>query len=261
MKLSLCLEMLFTDRPFIERMALAAQLGYRAIEFWDWRDKDLPALADAAQEFDLTIAAMSGNRRYALIDPVGRAGLVEEMEQVFDAAERLKCRNIMMLSDVLQNDGSASPTAAHTSMEEKFEAMEEAMRILADHPAAQSLTLLLEPLNTALDHRGCFLDHSEPGVALVKRVDSERVKLLYDIYHMSMMDEDVVTEIERNLEWIGYFHVADMPGRHQPGTGKIDYQAVNALLRRSQYDGFVGMEFSALGPDKPAARAPLRIFG
>ena len=261
MKLSLCLEMLFTDRPFIERMALAAQLGYRAIEFWDWRDKDLPALADAAQEFDLTIAAMSGNRRYALIDPVGRAGLVEEMEQVFDAAERLKCRNIMMLSDVLQNDGSAAPTAAHTSMEEKFEAMEEAMRILADHPTAQSLTLLLEPLNTALDHRGCFLDHSEPGVALVKRVDSERVKLLYDIYHMSMMDEDVVAEIERNLEWIGYFHVADMPGRHQPGTGKIDYQAVNALLRRSQYDGFVGMEFSALGPDKPAARAPLRIFG
>ena len=261
MKLSLCLEMLFTDRPFIERMALAAQLGYRAIEFWDWRDKDLPALADAAQEFDLTIAAMSGNRRYALIDPGGRAGLVEEMEQVFDAAERLKCRNIMMLSDVLQNDGSASPTAAHTSMEEKFEAMEEAMRILADHPAAQSLTLLLEPLNTALDHRGCFLDHSEPGVALVKRVDSERVKLLYDIYHMSMMDEDVVAEIEKNLEWIGYFHVADMPGRHQPGTGKIDYQAVNALLRRSQYDGFVGMEFSALGPDKPAARAPLRIFG
>jgi len=261
MKLSLCLEMLFTDRPFIERMALAAQLGYRAIEFWDWRDKDLPALADAAQEFDLTIAAMSGNRRYALTDPGGRAGLVEEMEQVFDAAERLKCRNIMMLSDVLQNDGSASPTAAHTSMEEKFEAMEEAMRILADNPAAQSLTLLLEPLNTALDHRGCFLDHSEPGVALVKRVDSERVKLLYDIYHMSMMDEDVVAEIEKNLEWIGYFHVADMPGRHQPGTGKIDYQAVNALLRRSQYDGFVGMEFSALGPDEPAARAPLRIFG
>ena len=87
------------------------------------------------------------------------------------------------------------------------------------------------------------------------------MKLLYDIYHMSMMGEDVLTEIEKNLEWIGYFHVADMPGRHQPGTGKIDYHAVNTLLRRAKYEGFIGMEFSALGPDEQAAMAPLEIFG
>jgi hydroxypyruvate isomerase len=133
--------------------------------------------------------------------------------------------------------------------------------MLADHPGAESFTLLLEPLNTVLDHRGCFLDQSALGVEIVRRVDSPRVKLLYDIYHMSMMNEDVLTEIGRNLEWIGYFHVADMPRRHQPGTGKIDYPAVSALLRRASYEGFIGMEFSALGPDEPAARAPLAIFG
>ena len=79
MKLSLCLEMLFTDRPFSERLAVASRLGYRAIEFWDFRDKELPALADAASRLGLTVAAMSGNRQHALIDPDARAELINEM--------------------------------------------------------------------------------------------------------------------------------------------------------------------------------------
>jgi hydroxypyruvate isomerase len=260
MKLSLCLEMLFADRPFIERLAVASRLGYRAIEFWDWRDKDLPALADEASRLGLTVAAMSGNRQHGLIDPDATAKLVEEMGQVFAAAEGLNCTRIMMLSDVLSDDGSAAPMPPRPA-EEKIESMVKNLRALADRAEAASVTLLLEPLNTALDHRGCFLNTSALGVEIVRRVASPQVKLLYDIYHMSMMGEDVLTEIDKNLEWVGYFHVADMPGRHQPGTGKIDYKAVNTLLRRAKYEGFVGMEFSALGPDEQAAKAPLEIFG
>jgi len=260
MRLSLCLEMLFTDRPFIERLGIASRLGYRAIEFWDWRDKGLSALADAAARLGLTVAAMSGNRQYGLIDPDARAGLLEEMDQVFATAVQLNCRRIMMLSDVLNNDGSAAPTPPFPA-EEKIEIMTENLRALADRAEQASVTLLLEPLNTALDHRGCFLDNSALGVEIVRHVNSPHMKLLYDIYHMSMMGEDVPTAIEKNLEWIGYFHVADMPGRHQPGTGEIDYRAVNTLLRREQYEGFIGMEFSALGPDEQAAKAPLEIFG
>ena len=260
MKLSLCLEMLFTDRPFIERLAVASRLGYRAIEFWDWRDKDLPALADVAAHLGLTIAAMSGNRQHALIDPDATAKLIEEMDQVFAAAEGLNCSRIMMLSDVLRDDGSAAPRPPQPP-EEKIESMVDNLRALAGRAETASVTLLLEPLNTALDHRGCFLNTSALGVEIVRRVNSPRVKLLYDIYHMSMMGEDVLTEIEKNLEWLGYLHVADLPGRHQPGTGRIDYKAVNTLLKQAKYEGFIGMEFSALGPDEQAAKAPLEIFG
>jgi hydroxypyruvate isomerase len=259
MKLSLCLEMLFTELPFIERLNVAAQLGYRAIEFWDWRDKDLPALAQTATRLGLTIAAISGNRHHALIDPAARAGLMVEMEQVFAAAERLQCRHVMMLSDVLNADGSAAPTPPLTA-EEKVASLVAGLQALVPRAEAAGITLLVEPLNTALDHRGCFLNRSALGVEIVRRVDRLRVKLLYDIYHMSLMGEDARAEIARHAPWIGYLHVADMPGRHQPGTGTIDYRAVNDLLQRLGYDGFIGMEFSARGPDETAARAPLEIF-
>jgi len=259
MKLSLCLEMLFTNIPFIERPAIASRLGYSAIEFWDWRDKDVRKLAAETERLGVTVAAMSGNRRHALIDSEARAGLIDEMDQVFAAARQLNCGRIMMLSDVLNDDGSAAKSQSQSG-EEKTEAMIVNLRAIAHRAEAARVTLLLESLNTVHDHRGCFLNGSAQGVDILKRVDSPNARLLYDIYHMSMMGEDVLSEIDMNLEWIGYLHVADMPGRHQPGTGKIDYQAVNSLLGRAKYEGFIGMEFSPLGPDEQAVRTPLEIF-
>jgi hydroxypyruvate isomerase len=259
MKLSLCLETLFTDRPFPERMRIASRLGYRAIEFWDWRDKDLAAIAETAAEEGLSIAAISGNRRHSLVDPDDRGGLVEEMMQVFDVARRLHCHRVMMLSDVLDADGSAASPSSLPA-EKKIESMVEGLSELAKWARASGVMMLLEPLNTVLDHRGCFLNSSGVGLEIVRQVASPQVSLLYDIYHMSRMGEDVLAEIERNWPWIGHLHVADIPGRHQPGRGRIDYRAVIQLLKRIKYDGLVGMEFFPLGPDQAAAQAPLEIF-
>jgi hydroxypyruvate isomerase len=263
MQLSLCLEMLYPDLSFTERMKTAAALGYRAFEFWDWRDKDLQAVNRTALENSLAVAAMSGNRRYTLLDPDDRAGLLEEMMQVFAVAQRLHCHNVMMLTDVLNRDGSAAPTRP-LSKEAKIASIVAGLSELAGWARDANITLLLEPLNTVLDHRGCFLDSSELGINIVKQVNHPNVQLLYDIYHLSMMGEDVLTQIEKHRAHIGYIHVADMPGRHQPGTGTIDYAAVNALLRRIGYSGFVGMEFSAAGEGKAAneaaAQAPLEVF-
>ncbi len=253
------METLFTDRLFPERMRIASRLGYRAIEFWDWRDKDLAAIAETAAEEGLSIAAISGNRQHSLVDPGDREGLVEEMMQVFGAARRLHCHHVMMLSDVLDADGSAASPSSLPA-EKKIESMVEGLSELAEWARASGVMMLLEPLNTVFDHRGCFLNSSRVGLEIVRQVASPQVSLLYDIYHMSRMGEDVLAEIERNWPWIGHLHVADMPGRHQPGTGKIDYRAVVQLLKRIKYDGLVGMEFFPLGPDQAAAQAPLEIF-
>jgi hydroxypyruvate isomerase len=259
MKFSLCLETVFADRPFTERMRAASALGYSAIEFWDWRTKDLTAIMETAAQFNLTIAAMSGNRRHTLIDPDARAGLMAELEQVFEVAQQLNCLHVMMLSDVLAADGSAAMPVS-LSNEEKFRSAVEGLCALADRAEDAGVVLLLEPLNTVLDHRGCFLDRSRIGFEIIRQVGRPQVKLLYDIYHMSMMGEDTLAEIESNLNLIGYLHVADVPGRHQPGTGKIDYGAIADGLRRARFQGFIGMEFFPHGPDEIAARAAKEIF-
>ena len=259
MKLSLCLETVFTDRPFVERMQEASALGYSAIEFWDWRTKELTAIEESAAQLNLTIAAMSGNRQHTLIDPDARSNLMAEMEQAFAAAQQLRCRHLMMLSDVLTADGSAA-TPPPLSRQEKFESVVEGLQALLPQASDAGVVLLLEPLNSILDHRGTFLDHSWMGFEIIRQVGSPQVKLLYDIYHMSMMGEDVVADMENNLEWIGYLHVADSPGRHQPGTGKIDYRGIADWLKRVSFDGFIGMEFFPQGSDHLAARAAQEIF-
>lgn len=260
MKLSLCLDMLFTDLPFVQRIKSASDCGYRAIEFWDWRDKPIEAVAEASRACGMSVAAMSGNRRHALIDPAARAGLLAEMREVLEVAGRLSCHNIMMLSDVLASDGSAAVTSTMRT-DQKIESMLLGLRALAETAEAAGATLLLEPLNTRLDHQGCFLDSSNLAVEIVREVESPHVKILYDVYHMYMMGEDVPRQIEKNLDWIGYVHVADSPGRHQPGTGEINWTALAQLLHRLGYTGFVGMEFAPLGSSTEAVNALLELFG
>ncbi len=259
LKTSLCLEMLFQDQPFADRIGTAARLGYPAVEFWDWRDKDLNAMVEACERHGVTIAAMSGNRAHSLIDPVARGGLMEEMEQVFEVAARLGCPNIMMLTDVLQPDGSAAPTRA-LSAEEKTVSTVFALRALAERAAEMEITLLLEPLNTVLDHKGCFLSSSQAALKILERVERPEVKMLYDVYHLSMMGEDAPIELRNLAPWIGYVHAADMPGRHEPGSGTIDYPAVRDTLLETGFEGFVGMEFSPLAVDLEAARKALEMF-
>jgi hydroxypyruvate isomerase len=260
LKLSLGLEMLYRDRPFIDRLKEAARLGYQAIEFWDWRDKDIDGIKRETDRLGLSVAAISGNRRHSLIEPSDRAGLMTEMEQVLEIAARLNCHHIMMLSDVLNADGSAATSNHSRSIAEKQASIREGLADLVRRVEGKDLVLLLEPLNTVLDHRGCFLDSSCAGVEAVQVVNHAQVRLLYDVYHMSMMGEDAVAEVKKQMPWIGYFHAADVPGRHEPGSGTIPWPAIRGVIERAGYPGFVGMEFSALGSDDEAARRSLDVF-
>ena len=257
--MSLCLEMLYRDRPFVERMGEARRLGYEAIEFWDWRDKDLAAVAAEARRLGLEIVAMSGNRAHSLVNPADRAGLLEEMDQVFAIARRLRCTRVMLLSDVLQGE-SCRPLPAGVSAEAQAESMVEGLRLLAQRVEGQELALLLEPLNTVLDHRGCFLHGTATAVAALERVNHTQVRLLYDVYHMTMMGEDAPAAIAAAGRWLGHVHAADVPGRHEPGSGSIDWLAVRQALAQQSYEGFIGLEFAPGASDGAAARRARETF-
>ena len=118
---------------------------------------------------------------------------------------------------------------------------------------------VLEPLNTKVDHAGYFLDHAVDAFRLVREINAPALRVLYDIYHMQIMDGDLIATIEANLDLISHFHVADVPGRHEPGTGEINYANVFRRIDAAGYAGFVGLEFRPSG-DHDAALASVRAL-
>ncbi|MBK5291213.1 MAG: TIM barrel protein [Acidobacteriia bacterium] len=260
MTTSLCLEMIFTGQPFLERIALASAAGYRAFEFWDWRNKNLPELRAISADLGMTVTAFSGHRETAMANPLDKASLCEEVRRSLEVAMQLGARNLMLLTDRLLPDGSAAPLPEHLSAAQKMESVAEALMAASELARGSGVVMVLEPLNTRLDHPGYFLDRSGPGFELVRQLNSTHAKLLYDVYHMALMGEDVCAVVSANIGSIGHVHIADMPGRHEPGTGVIDYQALRETLREKGYQGSVGMEFSPASDSKTAAESAWRLF-
>ena len=260
MTISLCLEMVYPGLPFADRMEAAARAGCRAVEFWDWKTKDQETLPRLARDLGLEISAFSGNRQWTLTNPADRAGLLDELRHAMDAARRWGCRHLMLLADRLLEDGSAAPLPPGLSEAGKLDSIAESLARAAEAARGSGVTLVLEPLNTKLDHPRYFLSSSVVGFELVRRVNAAEVRLLYDVYHLSMMGEDAAAALEAGFPWLGYVHAADMPGRHEPGSGTIDYSRVMATLRRLGYAGAIGLEFSPSGDSDAAVRSALALL-
>jgi hydroxypyruvate isomerase len=122
------------------------------------------------------------------------------------------------------------------------------------------VTLCLELLNSKIDHPDYQCDHTAWGVELCRRVGSERLKLLYDIYHMQIMEGDVIRTIRENHAYIGHYHTAGNPGRHEiDGTQELNYPAIMRAIRETGYRGFVGQEFLPLRDPFTSLQEAIRI--
>jgi hydroxypyruvate isomerase len=122
--------------------------------------------------------------------------------------------------------------------------LEQALSRAASIAEKAGFTLLLEPLNTHVDHAGYYLDSSAEAAELVRGVASPNLKLLYDIYHMQIMEGNLISTIQRHLDIIGHFHAAGVPGRAELDGGEIDYPRILQFLARSGYRGGFGLEYS-----------------
>lgn len=261
MQCAFCLEMLYTELPFNERLAAAQKDGIRTIEIWDWRDKDLPGLSAQLSDLNMTVSNMSGNRRFGMIEPRERQKFLSEIKETGEVAKRLSCRMLMLLAQPLLQDGSGKPIATDLSDEEKIDQIVACGRDAGVIAEKLSLDIVIEPLNSILDHPGFFLNSSRVAFKIIEEINHPRVSLLYDIYHMAMMEEDVLRDLRDNLDKIGHLHVADKPGRHEPGSGEIDLSAVLSLLQSLNYEGTVGFEFApSRGDSHLSVKKALKVF-
>ena len=249
--------MVYRELPLGERIERAAALGLAAIEFWSWRDKNLEEIAAVADMTGMEVAAFSANRENSLVDARQQDALEREVAASIRAAQRLRCPGLMLLSDTLLPDGRSAQ--ANGAAPEKRANVVAALKRLAPLAAENGITLLLEPLNTRVDHGGCFLDSSAAALEILDDVSSPAVKILYDVYHMRVMGEPAAERLREcaGRGRLGHVHVAGVPGR---GELDADYAAVAGSLREAGYRGYTGLEFAPKGNPEEAIRAAVKIF-
>jgi len=253
-RFAVCLEMIYPELPFLARAERVRQAGFTAVEFWGWGGKDLDGLRGLVDR-GLGVATFSGQRRGSLVDPQDWEIYREEVRGSLAVARRLQCDRLMILTDELLPDGAARPARSDLTPAEKRRHVVNGLTELAPLAEEAGITLLLEPLNTLVDHPRYFLDSARAGFAIVAEVGSPRVRLLYDVYHMQIMEGNVTETLRRHLPLVGHVHVADVPGRHEPGTGELNFRNILRSLAEGGYAGTVGFEFSPRGDTGQALAA------
>jgi hydroxypyruvate isomerase len=242
----ICFEMLFPDLNPVQKIRNIARQGFQFVEFWGWRDKDISALAATCEQEGVQVANFSGHRRGSLVAEQTHELFLEELEAAIDTARFLGCGTLMILSNELTESGEVADSYPRIPPELKYENVQrgigKALEILP-----QDFQLVLEPLNTRIDHPGYWLSDMGTAVQIVNDIGDSRLKVLCDLYHLGVMGVDLRKVVQRHIESIGYIHIADVPGRHEPGTGKVDWRGILGELEGSQYDGFVGFEYSPQG--------------
>ncbi len=246
--------MLFPELDPAGKIQTVANEGFRNIEFWSWRDKNLESVAEACEKTGTRVVNFSGQRKGDLIASAAHGELIADLEGTIPVARNLDCPYLMILSNELGDGGRVVNRHEELSPEEKHGNAVAGLRSSVSALPA-NVRLVLEVLNTRLDHPGYYLDSMQAASALVTEVDHPQLSILCDLYHMGMMGHDLPPLIERYADRIGYIHIADVPGRHEPGTGAVNWEDVFAALRASGYDGYIGFEYSPAADSTASLRS------
>ncbi len=232
-KPSVCIDAVLADMATPDALALIKELGFDAFEFWCWWEKDMEELATLSQQHGMTIAACC-TKFISLVDPAARADYLAGLEASIAAAAKLNCKTL--ISQV----GDFLPGVPRQEQHESLVAgLQEAAQMLN----GSDITLVIEPLNDQVDHAGYYLVRSDEAFAIVDKVASPNIKVVFDIYHQQISEGHLIHNITNNISKIGHFHAAGNPGRNELARGEINYSAVFDAIRATDYEGFVGLEY------------------
>jgi len=251
MKFDVCLETVFTDKLPEERIVDIAAAGYSHVEFWlhDGTSYvpgvDLPGYKDAvairqacAQTGvvvnNLVVNVPDGSVGGAPVKAGDLNKFLERLEEAIAFAASIDCRKGITCT------GNLQPGLSRAKMRANLEnAYSRAAAIAEQH----GFTLLVEALNTYVDHAGYFLDGSSEGADIIRAIGSPNLKLLYDVYHMQIMEGNLISNIEKNLDVIGHFHAAGVPGRGELFGSEINYPEIIKRIAAGGYSECFGLEY------------------
>src|ERR1700682_363705 len=229
-----------------EGMAMLSRLGYDAFELPDWRNPEtLESFVREQKKYPLECACILANKGPAapgcgLVNPAERDGFVEQVKLAIVAAKKLNSKGLLILSG-----NEVGGISRAEQLGNAVYALRAAAPILEDN----GITAFVEIVNN-VDYPGYFLSNLHDAAAMVDRAYSPNVKILYDFFHVQMMEGNLINNIHYHIERIGHFHVADLPGRHEPGTVEVNYRNVFKAIYDicGNFQGSVGLEYRPLAP-------------
>jgi len=238
------LSFLFTDALFPERFQRAAAAGFKGVEYLFPYDYPAHDVADWLRAADLEQVLFNqppgdwaGGERGLACLPHRQGEFAESVEKALDYAVVLDCERVHCMA------GLRPAGVADAELEATYIAN---LRYAADRLATIGATVMIEPINSRIDMPGYWLDSVEQGFRLLDAVDRSNVQVQLDLYHAQIIQGDLARTLEANLHRIGHIQIADNPGRHEPGTGEINYPFLFERLDRLGYTGWVGCEYKPL---------------
>lgn len=240
-KLSVMLWTVYRDLPFEQRLEKVAQAGYHNVElvgeYAKWSDADFHRANAKRKELGITFDCTAG-LKHSLCNPADRDGLIAELRSVLPVMERLDCPAIILLS------GNSVPGMTWDAQAQSCVDGLKALAALVDGKRinGQPVRLLLENIDPE-ENPKYFLTSVARGFEIARAVGHPQVQFCYDLFHEQIAEGNLIEKLEKNIELVGLVHVADVPGRHQPGTGEINYVNIFRKLRELNYNRVVAMEF------------------
>ncbi len=232
-----------------EKFARAARAGMQSVELVSehvhWTDAEVKKFKDLAQSYNLgmdTIVAQTDwvHRPVSMVNPAHREAFLHDIRDSAARAKKLGVPQIIVLS------GNEQPGMSHEAQYASLvESAKQATHIAEEH----DVTLILENLNSKVNHKGYFLTSAKEALQCVKDVDNPHFRFLFDIYHEYVQNGDPIPVINDAWPYVAVFHVADAPGRHDPGTGEMKWADIYKAIGKTGYSGYVTMEYMPVGDE------------
>ncbi len=234
---------------FEDKLALAAHAGFQSVELVSeevgWSDADVAKYKRVAQSYGLGMDTIVGQRDWTkrpvtMVNPAHREAFLQDVRQAIVWAKKLDVPQIILLS------GNIQPDMSH---EAQYASMLEGAKRATDLASAAGVKLILENLNSKVNHKGYFLVSAREALQCVKQVDNPHFRMLFDIYHEYVQNGDPIPVINEAAAYTSVFHVADAPGRHDPGTGEMKWDDIYKAIAKTNYSGYITMEYLPVGDE------------
>jgi hydroxypyruvate isomerase len=246
--LSVMLWTVYGKLPFEQRIEKVAEAGFSAMEmveeYKDWEKQDYSKFRAKKRELKLSVDATSGIK-HSLVDPAQREALLSEVRAKLTVLEELESNKLILLT------GDKVPGLSHQQMHDNCV---ESLKRAAEIVSAKKVGLLLENIDPE-ENPKYFLTSVREGFEIVRAAGAPNVRFLYDFFHDQISEGNLLAKLDKNLDIIGVVHIADVPGRHDPGTGEINYPNIFRKLGQLGFNGYVAMEFVPEGETVAALRA------